>query len=188
VGVAAVVYRAFLPTDIPSSFSGKYIKVAYWLTVCGQQPLHETVSLRVPLRVVNPLGTYHSLLRPAGRHCRHHTSSHLRMWVVCRVYVACGSRAVFKRLGLMEWRSEDRAGVEAESQEVEPVDLSRAFHFVHNHTQPGKPPPLFPHTLRSTIESLIAAAAERGDGSFENEPRRTTEPRCVKTTLSLSPH
>ncbi|ELR12415.1 RGP1 retrograde golgi transport protein, putative [Acanthamoeba castellanii str. Neff] len=118
---AHVVYRAFLPTDIPSSFSGKYIKVAYWLTVCGQQPLHETVSLRVPLRVVNPL--------------------------------------VFKRLGLMEWRSEDRAGVEAESQEVEPVDLSRAFHFVHNHTLP-----------------------ERGDSSFENEPRRTTEPSAFYET------
>ncbi len=66
MGVAAVVYRAFLPTDIPSSFSGKYIKVAYWLTVCGQQPLHETVSLRVPLRIVNPLGTtHHSLLQPS---------------------------------------------------------------------------------------------------------------------------
>ncbi len=99
---------------------------------------------------------------------------------MCVVCVARGSRAVFKRLGLMEWRPEDRAGVEAESQEVEPVDLSRAFHFVHNHTQPGKLPSprlSFPRTLRSITASLIAAAAERGDGSFENEPRRTTEPR-----------
>ncbi len=65
---------------------------------------------------------------------------------MCVICVARGSRAVFKRLGLIEWRPEDRAGVEAESQEVEPVDLSRAFHFVHNHTQPGKlPGSLSPH-------------------------------------------
>jgi hypothetical protein len=30
----------------------------------------------------------------------------------------------------MEWH-EDQVSVEVESQEVEPVDLARAFHFVH---------------------------------------------------------
>lgn len=57
------LFKAFLPLDIPTSFSGKHLKVAYWLTISGQEPLHETVSLRIPLRVINPLAFRGVLLK-----------------------------------------------------------------------------------------------------------------------------